>query len=986
MTRASCRVEMRLLLTAAVLVLAPVYPQPLLLPASSRSSADVLITALAFHGYEGNADEAVQLTNVSNSPVTLDGRWLLEDANGNRWRFITHTLPPGGRMWIANSAPAFARQFGFSPTLTYTGLIFANNGGAVSLGWESPEMRDTANGDGGGWPAGTASPSYCAMERIDASAPDADVNWATATLTNAATNRDGQPVCGTPRAPNSAAITPATNTTLTVVINEVAWSGTSSSRSGDEWIELRNLTDQPVALDGWRLQVNSNTHALSGVIAPQGHFLIQRNANTFSSGAAADLTLNFTQLSNNGARLALIDTRARVVDALVYGNAAPRPGWSGAPLQPYTVTLTIPQAGQVLMRRLDLRTALPISDTDTAQDWLNDRDDPIDARKPIYPGWRLEDFLTPVSDTGAITIAIAPDASYSLTHDALRGAVTSIDLASFTFEQARLGELLADKAAQGVRVRVLLDGAPVGGLKDQTRWICRQITLADTSGQSGCWFMRADASQNIYARYAFLHAKFAILDGARLLLGSENFGPRGMPDDDKQDGTAGQRGVVLMTDAPTLVARAQAIFDADISSAHRDIVRWCPTCAPYGNPPSDFTPDYTTGGISYTARFTQPLAITAAVPVTLFTSPENHLVSSAGLIPLLNAAGAGDEILVQQLNEPPYWGPTISNPETDPNPRLQALIGAAARGARVRVLLDQHYDDPNATRSNASTVAMLNSLARANGWDLRAARGNPTGLGIHNKMFLMRVGGRSFAFIGSWNGSETSTKRNREMSALVESEEAWAFLREMFLRDFQWAHPSFLPSVLFRYPTVRPLLISEVMINPRGGDELGREWIEIYNPNPHAVSLAGYKIGDAVTPTNVPGEGMFAFPPTATIPAHGVIVIAQNAASFFSDWGIRPHYELSDYDPLVPELTPYAAWATGMISLANAGDEVLLLDAQDRISDGAAWLSGTVPEVISWSGAITAGESLQRWPPDADTDDCNADFRGQSLPSPGQVP
>ena len=138
--------------------------------------------------------------------------------------------------------------------------------------------------------------------------------------------------------------------------------------------------------------------------------------------------------------------------------------------------------------------------------------------------------------------------------------------------------MLAAKASAGVVVRVLLDGAPVGGLSDQTRWICSRITSADVTSRSGCWFIRSDSANRIHARYAFLHAKFALIDNAQMLMGSENFGARGMPNDDKADGTAGQRGIIALVDAPALVLLARAIFDADIDTFNRDITRWCAGC------------------------------------------------------------------------------------------------------------------------------------------------------------------------------------------------------------------------------------------------------------------------------------------------------------------------------------------------------------------------------------------------------------------------
>lgn len=969
-------------MSALLLILSVVAPLQ-----TTYAQAPVLISALAYYGYEGNADEGVQIVNVSDAPIALGPDWQLLDANNRSWRFPHYTLSPGERLWIANNAAAFERQFGFSPTLSYEGaLLFANTGGSVRLVRHAPILVDTANDDGGGWPAGSGSPTYRSMERRDSSAPDTDANWSSADPpAPIAFDGGGNPIMGTPGARNSVAITPSVHVTLSVVINEVAWGGTRYN-ANHEWIELFNNLETPVNLNEWQLEIiatSPTTITLSGTIPARGYFLLQRSANTFSSGAQANQTASFS-LPNTGARLRLINPQREVVDTLVYGNGTPQAGWEGPPLQPYTVTHTIPAEGQVLMRRLDEATGLPVPDTNRAEDWFNHFGDPLVMRRPIYPGWRMESFFQPVSGTGHVQIAIAPDASFEFVHRALSETTHSIDLESFTFDQPALGELLAQKAAQGVVVRVLLDGAPVGGLPDQTRWICQQITRADITGRSGCWFMRSDANQNIRARYAFLHAKFAILDQQRLLISTENFSLRGMPHDDKLDGTAGQRGVVLLTDAAPLVARASAIFEADFN--HRDITRWCETCAPFGAPPPTFEPITVSGGTSYTVRFGAVFSTTQPATLTLYTSPESHLRARDGLFALLALAGEGDEILAHQLSEHPFWGALSSDPVSAPNLRLFALSQAAARGARVRLLLDQHYDDPLAPRSNFATAQYLNALAASHAWDLRALRGNPTGLGIHNKMFLLRIGGRAWAHIGSWNGTETSAKRNREMSVLVESEEVFAFLREVFRGDYQFAQPIFLPLAMARYRPIHYALISEIMINPRGGDESGREWIEIYNPTGQPIDLSGYKIGDAASPSTSPFEGMFVFPAGTVLPAGRVLVIAQNAVRFREEWGFRPHFELSDYDPNVPELLPYASWATGTISLANTGDEVVLLDVNDRVVDGVAWLSGSLQNVVSYSQPLEAGTSLQRWPPGADTDNCNVDFRLAQQPTPGRVP
>ena len=88
----------------------------------------------------------------------------------------------------------------------------------------------------------------------------------------------------------------------------------------------------------------------------------------------------------------------------------------------------------------------------------------------------------------------------------------------------------------------------------------------------------------------------------------------------------------------------------------------------------------------------------------LVQSPENSLRDQDALLGLVNRAGAGDTILVQQLSERPYWGASASSPATDPNPRLEAYIQAARRGARVRVLLDKGLDDQRKNRETAFYV------------------------------------------------------------------------------------------------------------------------------------------------------------------------------------------------------------------------------------------------------------------------------------------
>jgi phosphatidylserine/phosphatidylglycerophosphate/cardiolipin synthase-like enzyme len=196
-------------------------------------------------------------------------------------------------------------------------------------------------------------------------------------------------------------------------------------------------------------------------------------------------------------------------------------------------------------------------------------------------------------------------------------------------------------------------------------------------------------------------------------------------------------------------------------------------------------PDYSSGGSFYTVTYTTPFTASGQFFFEVVQSPENALRSVDGLLGMVARAGAGGSVLVEQLYEHKYWGPSNSSPSADPNPRLEAYLDAARRGAQVRLLLDSYYDTPGDVRGNAATCAYVNGVASAEGLDLVCRRGNPTGTGIHNKMVLVSAGGRGWVHTGSINGSENSSKGNRELAVQVESAAAYAYLAGVFQHD--WA-------------------------------------------------------------------------------------------------------------------------------------------------------------------------------------------------------
>ena len=108
-----------------------------------------------------------------------------------------------------------------------------------------------------------------------------------------------------------------------VVINEIAWMGSAASAS-DEWIELKNTTNESINLSGWTLQsVDGNINiGLAGIIGPQGLYLLERTDNNsvpeIEAGAIYKGVLN-----NTGGHLQLYDSENNSIDQVNFSSTWP---------------------------------------------------------------------------------------------------------------------------------------------------------------------------------------------------------------------------------------------------------------------------------------------------------------------------------------------------------------------------------------------------------------------------------------------------------------------------------------------------------------------------------------------------------------------------------------------------------------------------------------------------------------------------------------
>ena len=577
----------------------------------------------------------------------------------------------------------------------------------------------------------------------------------------------------------------------------------------DEAILLWNGSGVPVDLGGWTLEVNGRSAAFPSVGAPlllpgaRAWCASQASAFRVSFGesptcewaadtdaAVIDLLGATLQLRNTGGAMVLRDAQGNIVDALLYGNeVGPIVGWQGAPVQVYSRG-ALARQGQIWQRKISPLTGLPL-DQDHATDWASDLADVAWGRRVRFPGWGgwdATDGAQPATLTtpATITVAIAPEGLYAPLAAAIANATQTLDFSLYTFEHPELAQHIADAAQRGVQVRLLLEGGPAGGIEDLQRWCVRLMAQAGVDVR----FLAAqdDAPRGLQPRYRYTHAKYGIMDGQLVLVGTENFGWDAMPvpgAGNEGQLVGGRRGAYLLVDAPLVAEAFAALFARDWSpDRFADLQPYAPDHAQYGDPPPDFAlptpPLYEVDN----APFAQAVSSHGDMHFQLITAPENALHPDAGLHALIQQAGVGDELYLVQLYEHKYWGDGDSNPIADPNLRLQLLVDAARRGAKVRLLLDSLFDDPEALRSNQATVEYLETVATAEGLDIIGAVGNPTGGGIHAKWLLARVDGVTWTALGSLNGGEISHKVNREVVLMVDHPLVYARLLDIFLHDW----------------------------------------------------------------------------------------------------------------------------------------------------------------------------------------------------------
>jgi hypothetical protein len=318
------------------------------------SPQSVIINEVAWMGTLASPDyEWIELYNTTGSDINLNN-WTISTADGSPnitilGASLVTTIPANGYFLLRN-ANVFSSDV-TTLSYQYSGSL-SDSGETLTLRDPGNTIIDTANGNGGNWPAGTLTTAvkHGTMERMG-SGIDVDSLWVTANpgLWN---KHDvaGNIIHGTPGVRNwgyditntptststptsTRTVTPTATITFTpvpnkaVLINEIAWMGTAAS-ANDEWIELYNpSTTASVDLTGWHIfsfRPGSSTNLdtvymdivfddnycvnFSCEIGPGKYFLMERGSDDVILDIDADMiypTTSKTQMSNSGEMLIL---------------------------------------------------------------------------------------------------------------------------------------------------------------------------------------------------------------------------------------------------------------------------------------------------------------------------------------------------------------------------------------------------------------------------------------------------------------------------------------------------------------------------------------------------------------------------------------------------------------------------------------------------------------------------------------------------------
>ena len=339
------------------------------------------------------------------------------------------------------------------------------------------------------------------------------------------------------------------------------------------------------------------------------------------------------------------------------------------------------------------------------------------------------------SEGAQATAFVLPD-SPDVALDTLRAADDRILLAGYTFTSPRVTRALVNASQRGVRVRVLVDDAPVGGLTT------REARMLDRLARAGIE-VRVIGGEG--ARFSYHHPKYAVVDYSALVL-TENWKPAGV-------GGRSSRGWGVRVASPELAADLADLFAADI--AGRDVTSW--------------------------TRFRRGRGFTESDPLSEQTFPTRHDPARVHVdsVRLLTAPGNAEDAVVGVIDGADRRVDVVQVSVERDHPFTRAVFDAARRGVEVRILLSGAW---YVREENQATVEWLNRRAERENLPVTARVATPGER--FEKVHAKGVVADDTVLVGSLNWNRHSSSENREVVVALEGEDVAGYYREVFTTDW----------------------------------------------------------------------------------------------------------------------------------------------------------------------------------------------------------
>lgn len=364
-----------------------------------------------------------------------------------------------------------------------------------------------------------------------------------------------------------------------------------------------------------------------------------------------------------------------------------------------------------------------------------------------------------------IKVFVSPDSSYTALKEFLISANKSLYINAYLFTSEKIAEVIERELEENTTVYILLDPSPVGGIDEREKEIIARLLR---KGAKIYFFNKSVAR--------FDHAKYAIADNASFLISTENFGDNGFPED-RSNGNRGWGAIVYSNDVSTYFAE---FFMRDISLASKLNASYFEVKIKSNeNEAKSEGSENRIIRIKYKPKF-ESRVFYGSFKLIPVIAPENALERILAFL-----SSANKSIKAEVFYAYKYWGKgKHGSIEKTPNLFLNALISAAEKGAKAKLLLDSTWYniDKNNPRSNYYTAFYLNNLAEKRNISIEARLMNKK-LGLkklHAKGII--IDSRA-VLISSVNWNENSPKRNREVGLIIYGEAPAKYFNEVFEHD-----------------------------------------------------------------------------------------------------------------------------------------------------------------------------------------------------------